>query len=1300
MTKVEAASPEAPPQRTMGYWIRHHLGWSLALLVILAALAMALLRLALPGLDLFRGDLEQWATAELGTAVRVDGIGAEWRGWRPVLRLEGVRLLDEAGRPFLGLDALLVEVDPLESLRQAALRPDHLIVRGADITVERDAAGAFSLCCLGDRKTAADPPPDLAKWLRRESLLEVEDTTVHLRDHARGGVTDSFTAIHAVLVNHPDGTRLRGRADPPPEMGTRLTFAMDLGGPSGALDAARIYVEGRALRLDAPALIPLLPAELSVGGGTLDTRLWLDWNGGRITRAHATGTLRDLAMALHGHALPTADFLLEARYGDSGEGGWQSSGRLSAMDGATLTTGGRVIRFEAAGDGATASRVALATERVDLAAARPYVTALTGGGGDAPRPPALRGTLEDMALAFAPADPMTSLEMSARVTDGGMRRREGLPGVRGVHGQLAMAGGRLRATLPGKGLEVDATPPFRMPIRLDALAGALWATREAGGWTVHVDHLRLRNPDIRAWLTGRIDLPADGAPHVNLVGAFDDSRLERVSAYLPAAVMAEDAVKWLDRALVSGRIHDGGLAIQGPIDAFPWEDGSGRMEVRAQLEQGIIDYKPRWPRLEEVELEAVFVGRSMTIHGTSAKVLGSDLRDVRAHAPNLDAADVLLAITGDVTGPAQDGMRILLETPMKDRFEDHFGGATVTGEVAMDLDFEILLRSGDVVLDGNIHFDGNDLTLPLVGVPLVGTTGRLHITDVGLDGSGLRGSLADIPVRLDVETVTDPEEEVTRVGLRGPLTAALLRREGVPWAGRARGETTWQATVDIPNDIHDGPPTRLWATSDLQGLALDLPAPLGKPAAVDRPLAVSAQLDSENGRRSMDITLGQDLRAAVILASTDGALVIERAHVRVGSDAPPSADAPGLHITGTLPELDADGWMPRVLEVTGGPHDAGAAGLDFAALDLTTSRLLALGQAFEDARVVVGAPAAGRLPVTITAPAIAGTLDIPVDVGEGPLRGELERLHLAREDGGGGKGDAIDPRDIPPLEISCADCRLGGLDLGQVALTTRSLPNGLDIRRLDSVAEMLEMEVSGKWITEPSGGTRSLIKARVDTGDLGDFLKRLGYQESGIAEGKAKGRLEATWAGDPMDFDLAHATGELELTISNGRLEDVDPGAGRFFGLLSINALPRRLLLDFRDLFEKGLSFDRLEGSFTIDDGDAYTNNLTMNAPSARVDVAGRVGLATEDYDEIVTVTPKVSSTLPVAGAIAGGPIGAAIGVAAAYISSNILGKEVGGVIKTQYAITGSWEDPQIVRLDGEDEDQQTDETPQFDIDE
>ena len=953
-------------------------------------------------------------------------------------------------------------------------------------------------------------------------------------------------------------------------------------------------------------------------------------------------------------------------------------------------TGGRRVRLEAAGDGrGTLDHLAAATDRVDLARARPFIAALVHGTGMAGvvDDRVLEGVVADLALSVAPAAPAESLRLRANLTGLGIARHGQAPGVSGITGRLTAGSGRARLVLPGSALEVDATHLFRTPLAADHLAGELWARAAADHWDLRIQELVLHNPDIRLRLTGDVRMPAGGgAPHLNLVGTFDDSRLDRVSAYLPTAVMAEDAVRWLDRGLVSGRIHNGGLVIRGQADRFPWDDGSGRLEARALLEQGIIDYQDGWPRLEEVEAEAVFVGRSMTINGSSAKLLGAEARDVRAFSPDLDADDVRLRITGEVRGPGQDGMRVLLETPLRRRFEDHLGGARVSGEIAMDLDLDLLLDSGDTTLDGTIHFLGNDLTFPLLDVPLADTTGRLHITDEGLDGEGLTASLDGVPVQIGVETVKSRTEDLIRVRLGGALDAPLLARYRVPWAAHAAGRSTWQATLDIPNDITAGPPTRLRVASGLKGLALRLPAPLGKEASTSLPLVVEGTLDSDDGRRRLEVSLGDHVRGQIRMRGGDGGVTVEQAAVRVGPGPVREGPVPGLYITGALAVLDADRWVPLAVEVTEGGDDDGRVEMAFAGLDLEAATLRALDQDFPDARVTVAAPREERLAVEVAAPAIAGTATVPLTAAGGPIRGELERLHLATGEGGG-DGRTIDPRDIPSLDLTCLDCRLDELDLGRSELAMRPLPRGTAIERLTIESDVFTADASGEWIMETGDSHRTLVKGQLETADLGAFLKAVGYRESGIAEGRADTRLELTWAGPPTDFSLARSTGELELTVRDGRLEDVEPGAaGRFFGLLSINALPRRLLLDFRDLFGKGLSFDRIEGSFTIDSGDAYTNNLTMDAPSARIDVAGRVGLAAEDYDEVVTVTPKVSSTLPVAGAIAGGPVGAAVGAAATFLSRNVLKTEVGGAIKTQYEVTGSWADPQVVKVgaDGE----------------
>ena len=149
----------------------------------------------------------------------------------------------------------------------------------------------------------------------------------------------------------------------------------------------------------------------------------------------------------------------------------------------------------------------------------------------------------------------------------------------------------------------------------------------------------------------------------------------------------------------------------------------------------------------------------------------------------------------------------------------------------------------------------------------------------------------------------------------------------------------------------------------------------------------------------------------------------------------------------------------------------------------------------------------------------------------------------------------------------------------------------------------------------------------------------------------------------------------MHFLSTEGRLTQVEPGlTGHVFGLLTITSLPRRLLLDFGDLFREGIGYDRMEGSFAIENGNAYTDDLFVESDPARFDIVGRTGLVDRDYDQIVTITPRVSSSLPLV----------PIWLAQKILDRNLFDK----AFAYQYTIAGTWDEPQmeLVRTTGPEE--------------
>ena len=157
---------------------------------------------------------------------------------------------------------------------------------------------------------------------------------------------------------------------------------------------------------------------------------------------------------------------------------------------------------------------------------------------------------------------------------------------------------------------------------------------------------------------------------------------------------------------------------------------------------------------------------------------------------------------------------------------------------------------------------------------------------------------------------------------------------------------------------------------------------------------------------------------------------------------------------------------------------------------------------------------------------------------------------------------------------------------------------------------------------------------------------------------------------------------DLKMNIEKGQFLDIEPKAGRLFGLLSIQALPRRLSLDFTDFFSEGFAFDSIKGDFNLENGEAYTNNLQMIGPSGDIMINGRTGLVAEDYDQIATVVPKVSDSLPVASALFG-PVGVGVG-AVLYFAGELfesIPTNIDKILSQQYSIKGNWENPEINKI-------------------
>ena len=331
------------------------------------------------------------------------------------------------------------------------------------------------------------------------------------------------------------------------------------------------------------------------------------------------------------------------------------------------------------------------------------------------------------------------------------------------------------------------------------------------------------------------------------------------------------------------------------------------------------------------------------------------------------------------------------------------------------------------------------------------------------------------------------------------------------------------------------------------------------------------------------------------------------------------------------------------------------------------------------ARLVL-APAPRGTAVQVQGAGIAGALLVPEQEGA-TVAGRFERLHWALPARTAASpvpaatppaAPGFDPATIPPLLFDVDDLRIGATAMGRARFRSTPVAAGLRMDEFTTTGGKQRLVASGSWLGR-GANARSQVKLDATSDDIGVLLGGFGFGGQ-VAGGKGKFGVEANWRGGPGDFDPVTVDARLSVAARDGSLLEIEPGAGRVLGLLGVAQLRRRLLLDFSDFFSKGFAFDRIEGNAHLAQGQLRTDNLIVRGPAAAINVSGVTDLRNQRFDQTVDVLPKSGGILTAVGALAGGPVGAAVGA----VANAVLDKPMSGIGAKSYRVTGPWASPKV----------------------
>jgi uncharacterized protein (TIGR02099 family) len=1231
----------------------------LVLSIAAAAVLVTLRYWVLPDIEKYHDEVTRSASRALGVQVKIGKIEADLRRLRPHLVFTNIQLLDAQGHSALELRRVENVVSWMSLLR-GELRLKNLQVDDPDLLLRRDKQGVLYVAGLPVSGGSSDGK--LSDWLLHQARIIVNNGRVTWQDEMYDRPTLVLNQAQLRLDNSGKHHRFAVRVAPPATVAAPLDVRGDLVGDSFS-DWSNwhgdLYAQIDHADVGAWGAWISLPDEFNHAKGGV--RAWLGVEEGRVSRITADLDMREVWSRL-GADLPLLNLArLRGRIGlHKLERGIEvSTTKLSLQmsNGFMLQPTDFHLRLAGAKDSpfAAGEIQASAIELADISLMAAYIP-LGKEFKQKLMDFSPRGHIEDLSAQWRDAG---RFEVNASFDNLAMRRVGKLPGVEGLSGHVQGSENNGAISLNAPHVKLDAPQFFIEPVTFDTFAVQSGWQRKRDGWDIKLNNFSVANEDLAATAYGNYQTDA------NSLGVADMSmNVTRASArhlvkYLPKELLGNSTMTWLQAGLLGGEMSEINLRLRGDLDDFPFvQNKKGLFKVDAKVKGAVIDYEKDWPRVENALVTLLIEGHQLQLDSTSAMLAGAKAQKINVTIPNfMDPAPVVL-VRGEASGETKHVLSFIKKSPIRGYTNGFSDNTIVAGEGKLDVQIELPLGDLPVKVNANYHFVENEINLDEY-IPLARkVTGDLKYADSGVQAKAISAQIFGGPATLDIQT---DAKGALKVNMQGKIIAETWRKlEPSPWVQTLSGAADWKTEVSV-----QGKQFTVLTTSNLQGLACDLPVPLAKHAHEAIPFKY--EFKSTNASQDMmtmqygDWVSGRLLRADNKL----GVRSITSGSVDFGA-ARRGGDREGIWITGTLPVLSVEGWSDVWPKGNGkGPTIDG--------LDMVVQKVIGYGGIINGLNVHVrnhGGQIAAQL----------ASKDLNGDVnwypqGGGKIVARFKNAVWAEEEKDKNQAASAplsDSFSTPAIDVAVEHFTYLGKQLGRLEFYARQVEKDILLDHLRLANPDGVLSLNGKWALSPS---QTHIAAKLELYDTGKMLNRSGYPNT-LKDGNGALDCDLVWQGAPYELKLANLDGNLNLKMSKGQFLKVDPGAGKLLSVLNLQSLPKRITLDFADVFSKGFEFDDIAGVAQIRQGVIMSNEFKIGGSAAQVALSGQVDLTRETQSLRVRVLPSLGNSVSLLAFVAGPVVGAGV-----FLANKLFRNPLDMLVSFEYNVTGSWIDPKVEKI-------------------
>jgi uncharacterized protein (TIGR02099 family) len=1239
--------------------------WGLAALsLVVLAVCLSLLRYSLPYLGGQKQHIETWLSDEVGAQIKIGGISARWQGAGPAIVLSDIELIRNPQSPIsLKIVETAIEVNFWQSVFARQIQSNKFDLRSMQMTLE--------LASLGQKETDY-PIIDALESLFLQQLqsFSISDSKIILNTKKDQQVVliDQVSWINK--EEHHQGV---GQLQIEEIAKNSAFFILDLYGNQEQLHGT-FFAKGEEVDL-SPWLEQLVSSEHQLVESRGSFVMW--------------AAIEDKALQSIQLDLSNSRFNWKSPASDANDDDIQTAvlgGQINAiplnndwvfnLDNLTVQINDQVLVSTWLGKIDPAGNLSLQQEQpIKLAAVLPLL-ALGANNQDMQQLATMQpqATLNSLNLN---RQFNGELALQASISDIQWQQTQLMPGMAGLDTELNWFNKNGRFNIKGKAgtLFVDQLLPDN--IEYQRFYSNLYIQSSDTNLNISTTDSLFKSELITIHPSFSFNTDTN---HLSLSSTIESLDVGNLAQIYPVKLIGEQTYNYLVDSLMAGQIMDAKIIYHGTLQDFPFKQDQGVFQAKVEVTDSHFKFGKQWPALTELDVSLLFENQGLSFNGHKGQLLDAVLTDFSATIDTLSKG-AILNVDATAQASGQQALQLIQQSDLADTLGKTLEQVQVTGPLTAQLNLHIPLSGDGISTKGQVTLTDNQVFLPSLNLLLEQTNGTVSFVNEQVKVSELQAMLLNQPIEVALIGQKQDSGYQTDINLTGDWQVAPLLESYQPGLSQyLSGGSNWQASVavTIPKE---GYQYSAEIVSDLTQLNSDFPAPFAKTAEQSLPFVLSSQGNQQAS--SIKISLGDEVRFNGNLPHQD--MQFSRAHLAVGNFDRMGMGL-GFSISAQLDELDTAPWYEAIDSLISGTPKTEKPLLEAPKrIYINANTAIVASQKLNDLQIVakntddswlldINAKQA-RIELALYKDWLNRGVNINADFIELSTWQEPKTdINTDSDPNSSPLTFTAEIDTLPPVIFSCNRCRFMGNDLGKIDFNLSRSATGMKIESLRLSNTQGLFYGRGDWFLV-DGKSSTRLEGEFSSSDFGAFLKGFNFN-SGIKDSKAHSTFDLSWQRAPYEFNFETLNGQIDWRLTDGYLTEVTDKGSRIFSLLSLESLVRKLRLDFRDVFTKGFFYDKITGSFQVDNGIAYTQDTVVDGGAGEIDMLGYTDLNAQQLNYQIDFTPNVTSSLPVIVAWMVNPVTA---IAALAIDQVLTSAKVISNIK--FSLTGSFDEPILKEL-------------------